>query len=175
MAKDQAIDEIHKNQQFDAKLETNNDDEDDYTMYIGVDPENLFKTLDIGKLFGFGTYIDTNPIKDIEEENLTTNRLVDMQANEDEEKECQLCSYRSYKRTNFNRHMARVHEKEFNCEQCPFACGSSDYLKEHLKAVHDGEKLKCKQCPSEFTWRTDLLRHVKGIHIGIVYTCLVCT
>ena len=56
MADDQDMDETQQNLQVDAKLETNNDD--DYTIYIGVDPKNLFESLDVGKLFGSGSYID---------------------------------------------------------------------------------------------------------------------
>ena len=70
--------------------------------------------------------------------------------------------------------MARVHEKGFHWEKCPFTCGSGDCLREHIKAMHDGGKLKCKQCPAEFTWRSDLHRHVKGVHGGIVYACWMC-
>ena len=177
MAEDQVKDET-QDQQLNVKLEAKHDE--DNTVYIGVDPENLFESLTIARLFGFGSHIDTITNTDIDEEHFIpppSHFLMDLQPNgsEDKEIECILCSYRSYSKTHFKRHMARVHEKGFHCENCTFTCGSGDYLKEHIKAVHAGEKLKCKQCPSEFTWRSDLHRHVKGVHSGIVYACLVCS
>ena len=61
------------------------------------------------------------------------------------------------------------------CDQCSFTCGSIDYFRDHMKAVHESTKLKCKECPAEFNWRSDLSRHMKGVHSGIVYACLVCS
>ena len=50
---------------------------------------------------------------------------------------------------------------QFKCDRCEFKCNRADYLKEHVKGVHDGQKYSCNKCGNSFNWRVTLSRHKK--------------
>ena len=53
------------------------------------------------------------------------------------------------------------------CNQCDKSFTTRNYLKKHIKIIHDGiKKWKCEYCPKAFSERNNLRRHVERLHEG---------
>ena len=65
-------------------------------------------------------------------------------------------------------HMTTVHnmgEKEFKCEQCPYASAFIGSLKRHIDGVH--EKIRrhvCEECGHGASTKNNLMYHMKSVH-----------
>ena len=76
--------------------------------------------------------------------------------------------------SSFNQHMRVAHEgdriqKPFRCEQCDFSSHALQYLKAHVKVVHekDKHKLQCDECDLKFLFNSQLRDHKEAVHEGI--------
>ena len=53
------------------------------------------------------------------------------------------------------------------CNLCDKSFTTRNYLKKHIKIIHDGiKKWKCEYCPKAFSERNNLRRHVERLHEG---------
>ena len=53
------------------------------------------------------------------------------------------------------------------CNICDFPFNTKQYLKDHIRYVHEGKKsLKCNVCDANFTRKVVLARHVESVHDG---------
>ncbi|XP_054153952.1 zinc finger and SCAN domain-containing protein 20-like [Oppia nitens] len=89
---------------------------------------------------------------------------------------CELCNYKSNRKSNFDRHMKSMHEE---CQR-PFVCCGQVFinkasLKSHSKAVHrDGYRCNEESCNKVFP-RKALLRRHQTVHNGIKeFSCGNC-
>ena len=77
----------------------------------------------------------------------------------------------------YTAHIARVHEgTEYKCEQCDKSYKDKQYLRKHVKRVHEeGIKIKvkneikveiinCEFCEKAFNTKVKLRRHIKKVH-----------
>ena len=91
---------------------------------------------------------------------------------------CQLCSYKSAKRSKVARHVRAVHSniREHICTKCGAAFAHRYHLKSHYGAVH--LKLKsnvCKVCGTAFASKSTLKSHEQSVHLKIKnHICTEC-
>ncbi|ODM89762.1 putative zinc finger protein, partial [Orchesella cincta] len=73
----------------------------------------------------------------------------------------------STRSTAVSRHMRQVHEpapKRVSCSECNVVAKSKHHLDQHIKAIHNPEKLICPTCRKSFTTAKYLNQHVTRNH-----------
>ena len=60
-----------------------------------------------------------------------------------------------------------------SCDKCNYSTARSDYLKFHIKSVHDGIIYKCEYCPSYTAYKRKraLTEHILHKHSKTLFTC----
>ena len=63
----------------------------------------------------------------------------------------------------------------YKCALCPSTFKRKHTLKNHISAVHEGNRFACTQCPCTFVCRNGLNEHVKHVHQNLPrYKCEHC-
>ena len=67
-------------------------------------------------------------------------------------------------------HIASAHEgKKFCCEKCGKVFIYNDYLKTHIRNVHEEhKKYQCDECGETFSTPANLRRHMKTSHKNVI-------
>ena len=62
-------------------------------------------------------------------------------------------------------HIRVIHEKlkKFQCEHCEKAFGQKSNLRNHVKNIHGGKKMKCDFC-DKFLFQYSMKRHIESAH-----------
>ena len=63
-----------------------------------------------------------------------------------------------------HKHLKHGDAKQFNCEKCIYATTKKDHLEQHVKSVHDKEKVICETCGKNFSNQSHLTRYVRQFH-----------
>ena len=53
---------------------------------------------------------------------------------------------------------------QFDCEHCVYATTKKDHLEQHVKSVHDKEKVICETCGMNLSDKSNLNKHIKQFH-----------
>ena len=75
---------------------------------------------------------------------------------------CDQCDFKTIKKGNINRHLAKHEGKtiqQFGCDECDKQCNSNEALKYHKKSVHDGIRFPCDHCAYKATTPQALKKH----------------
>jgi len=72
---------------------------------------------------------------------------------------CGDCGYSCYLKTDLERHIMNVHDK--NRTPCPICGKRYSDLRQHIRLVHEGHKLECPQCHKKYT---NLSQHLNKMH-----------
>jgi Zinc finger, C2H2 type len=76
---------------------------------------------------------------------------------------------------NVNTETIRKKNKRFTCFTCKKTYSRKQYLKTHIKTVHEGKKLCCEFCDKLFFHQGNIYRHIKTIHEGKkLFRCSIC-
>ncbi|XP_023326608.1 zinc finger protein 711 [Eurytemora carolleeae] len=73
--------------------------------------------------------------------------------------ECGDCGYSCYLKTDLERHILNVHDKQRS--PCPICGKSYSDLRQHIRLVHEGHKLQCPECNKKYT---NLSQHISKVH-----------
>ena len=80
---------------------------------------------------------------------------------------CDICGKEFSQAGHLRQHISAVHEgQRDHCDVCgkPISKG---YLEKHIKTVHEGQKdWKCESCGKVFSLLIHLQRHIKTVHEG---------
>merc|ERR1712192_233504 len=79
---------------------------------------------------------------------------------------CQFCQKTFDRPSKLKRHLTlHTKEKPFSCPECSNSFSQASNLKQHVKAVHLGERSpQCQYCNQTFGYSTHLTRHIKAKH-----------
>ena len=81
---------------------------------------------------------------------------------------CTHCGQSCLNQGDLNFHIKRMHEldgkKPFQCSECDRSYKMSATLKEHIKTVHRGEKIKCTLCEKSFCSQKSVRIHIEAVH-----------
>ena len=79
---------------------------------------------------------------------------------------CELCSFKTHKRSYLNRHINQQHNiAKKICQECDKAYCSNISLRLHRETVHLGiKKFKCEICPYTTNRKSNLMTHINGVH-----------
>ena len=63
-----------------------------------------------------------------------------------------------------------IEEKKKNhvCIHCTKAFCDKNYLRKHIKTIHEGVRYKCEKCDKDFARASNLKNHIEVIHFGQV-------
>ena len=77
---------------------------------------------------------------------------------------CNQCDAAYGGKGDLNKHIKSAHEKAFDCQTCNKSCSTAYYLREHIKAVHEGRKVKCDYCEETFAFKSNKNDHIRRRH-----------
>ena len=90
--------------------------------------------------------------------------------------QCDQCDYKSIK-SNLSFHKKSAHgAKDYKCKSCSYATRTANYLRSHVKQVHEKVRNhKCVQCGYAAFLKTTLQEHIRVVHEGIKdFKCEKC-
>ena len=91
---------------------------------------------------------------------------------------CSICNEILSTKFDYDQHMEENHENEKKCNICNkiFASkrAASNYLKTHVRIVHEMGKHKCDRCSQTFESDDDLTLHEEVLHLGQKLKCDLC-
>ena len=63
-------------------------------------------------------------------------------------------------------HIKLKHKKarSFKCKECDYVCYRDDYLKKHIRSIHENVRFPCDQCEYQATRKQYLESHIMKIH-----------
>jgi len=137
-------------------------------IFLNCKEENVFvdelvTEQEIKKEDGVDRFIDASEIK-VEMEEMFLKRFI-----------CEMCSYTTNKRNNFNRHKQKC-TKEFRCDDCNFVTTRESVFKKHKSGVKRCTKdFKCSKCSYETGFLTSLQRHEEKCLTEKPEKCLFCS
>ena len=71
--------------------------------------------------------------------------------------------------------MAKKRNPEYKCEICNKTFKRKDYLKSHIKIVHENtKKYECPSCALKFTLKHNLTRHQRSHQTNMMPKCHIC-
>ncbi len=106
--------------------------------------------------------------------------------------QCELCEYKTSKKSNLKRHKEQLHEVgDKMCEFCQFVTKRTDNLKRHIESKHKVDRRKptvkesktvtkgstilcCDQCDYKTPKKDHLKRHTSSKHSNIHFPCRQC-
>ncbi|XP_044272317.1 zinc finger protein ZFAT-like [Tribolium madens] len=84
---------------------------------------------------------------------------------------CSQCSYQTDWKSNLNKHVISRHQSEdeikwHKCAHCPYKGKTSEYLKIHLRQLHEPfvQWFYCSKCPLKFKLNNTLKAHILATH-----------
>ena len=85
---------------------------------------------------------------------------------EDRKFPCEYCNHLSVSQASLFLHRKLKHEnvKSFKCKDCDYVCRRSDYLKRHIRSIHENLRFPCNYCEYQATRKQYLESHIKTIH-----------
>ena len=87
--------------------------------------------------------------------------------NKTNDHECQRCHKKFGFKSDLNRHVRTVHERErgHDCAECGKSFGEARNRDRHVRSVHQGiRSAPCRICGASFTQDGNLLTHVEQVH-----------
>ena len=92
---------------------------------------------------------------------------------------CEHCGKQFVQKQTWRRHVQIEHEgmqvTKLRCDQCNFTSAYQNYLKHHIKTVHEGVRTHlCDKCDYKAATKGVLIKHIETIHDGIRYQCDQC-
>ena len=60
------------------------------------------------------------------------------------------------------------------CDKCDYNTSTKEYLRIHLRSIHEGVKYPCDKCDYKATQTGSLLQHKQSVHEKIRYSCDTC-
>lgn len=89
---------------------------------------------------------------------------------------CKRCTFRTKKKYSIQRHMARHGMSRYLCSICGKHLADAVELRDHIRFVHNNDRLKCQVCNLTFRSRQGLHQH-KAVHSGDnnIAFCQLCS
>ena len=88
---------------------------------------------------------------------------------------CELCEFKSAKQQYLKLHIRSVHEKKFKCVECDYMVTNKEDLKEHQKKNHKEKLRNCSLCAFSSTRFAQVTRHFRHVHKKFKkFECLKC-
>ena len=94
---------------------------------------------------------------------------------------CKECEFETYSTHTYQghrvKHKLQKGEVSYTCEQCGLHCHSNNYLKKHIRRVHDqiDDNVKCVDCGKVFKRKSAYIGHRNVCHsTDPEYACKVC-
>ena len=93
-----------------------------------------------------------------------------------EDLKCKICGKECTKREALRRHIIRHLKDKYQCSQCDKSYANNCNLKQHIKAVHEGQVLICEfeSCTKMFESKSGYESHLKAHKAQFKYTCKIC-
>ena len=81
---------------------------------------------------------------------------------------CDICDYRSSRKSDLNKHVASVHEvnKPFKYDMCDHRCSQKSHSKKCWVGPWRKEPFKCDICDYRYSQKSHMIRHAASVHEG---------